>query len=340
MLPANGVYSEKGCIVHYRFRPLLSCLMLLALHPAAWGQSAPHTVKQLRITILSTMLAQQGIGEWGFSALVEADGRRILFDAGGQEGTVLANSATLKIDLSDVQDLVLSHNHDDHTMGWLTLRRTLMQRNPRALSVTHVGEGIFLPRISGDGQMEKDRQRDSADYTSTGGRVIVYPGFTEIYPGIYLTGPVPRVYPEKNYGMGNQVMKMLDRRANTVDDNVPEDMSMLIRTEKGLVLLSGCGHSGIVNTLHYGSQTVPGPNFYAAIGGFHLLNNTDAQLQWTAGQLKQVGTRYFMGAHCTGLEAVYTLRSLLGLKRGECIVGAVGTVFDIDKGFITGPLNR
>ena len=317
-----------------------TCILLLVLQLGVRGQSAPHTVKNLRITILSTMLAQQGIGEWGFSALVEADGRRILFDAGGREGTVLTNCAELKIDLTDVQDLILSHNHDDHTKGWLSLRRNLMKRNPKALSVTHVGEGIFLPRVAADGKIERDRQEDSIAYVTTGGRVIVYPGFREIYPGIYLTGPVPRAYPEKNYGMGNQVMKMLDVKGQTIDDNIPEDMSMLIRTGKGLVLLSGCGHSGIINTVQYGTSKVPGPAVFAAIGGFHLLNNTEAQLQWTADQLKQVDTKYFMGAHCTGLEAVYSLRSLLGLPRSACIVGAVGTVFDIDKGFITGPLNR
>ncbi len=63
------------------------------------------------------MLADDGIGEWGFSALVESDGHKILFDTGARPNTVLENAKELKIDLSDVQDVILSHFHDDHTTG-------------------------------------------------------------------------------------------------------------------------------------------------------------------------------------------------------------------------------
>ena len=100
--------------------------------PSSAGPRAE--VHALKITILSTMLADDGIGEWGFSALVEADGRKILFDTGARPNTVLENAKELKIDLSDVQDVVLSHFHDDHTTGLMTLRREFAKTNPAALS--------------------------------------------------------------------------------------------------------------------------------------------------------------------------------------------------------------
>ncbi|MEJ7671408.1 MAG: hypothetical protein WKF59_01485 [Chitinophagaceae bacterium] len=78
----------------------------------------------------------------------------------------------------------------------------------------------------------------------------------------------------------------------------------------------------------------------AAIGGFHLLQNTDDQIRWTADQLKTSGIRYFMGAHCTGIEPVYQIREWVGLKRGECIVGSVGGTFDLEKGFAAMLLTR
>ena len=107
----------------------------------------PHAeLKSLKITILSTMLADDGIGEWGFSALIEADGRKILFDTGAHPNTVLDNAKDLKIDLSDVQDVVLSHFHDDHTTGLMPLRTELSKKNPSALSRVHVAKGIFLER--------------------------------------------------------------------------------------------------------------------------------------------------------------------------------------------------
>ena len=97
----------------------------------AGGQ--PAQVRTLKITILSTMLADSGIGEWGFAALVEADGHRLLVDTGARPETVLQNARDLKVDLSNVEEVVLTHNHGDHVGGLLTLRKEMMKSNPKAL---------------------------------------------------------------------------------------------------------------------------------------------------------------------------------------------------------------
>ncbi len=297
-----------------------------------------HTVGNLKITILSTMMTQQsGTGEWGFSALVEADSIKILFDAGGRETTVLNNAREMKIDLSVVPTLILSHNHDDHTAGWLPLRRSMSSINQQALSVTHVAPGFFDTRITKEGKEEHDRQADSVLYVQTKGKIIEHKGFTEIFPGIYLTGNVPRAYPEKNYGAG---LKKDNATGKTIEDNIPEDMSLVVRTRDGLVLLSGCGHSGIINTIKHVRDNLQQEPVYAAIGGFHLFANADDQLKWTSSELKKAGIRYFMGAHCTGIEPVYQIREWAGLKRGECVVGSVGASFQVGKGFQSGPLTK
>src|SRR5712691_10521734 len=122
--------------------PLLFSASLLA-------QTRPdsHTVRDLRIQVLSTMLADTaGIGEWGFAALVDVDGHRILFDTGARPQTVLANAPELKVALSNITDVVLSHHHGDHTGGLITLRRALVEKNAKAISVAHVGKGIFYKR--------------------------------------------------------------------------------------------------------------------------------------------------------------------------------------------------
>ena len=118
-----------------------SLAVLLGLAP-----EATPPVRTARIAILSTMLAEKGIGEWGFSALVEVDGKRILFDTGAQPDTVLRNAGVLGIDLSDVTDVVLSHSHWDHVGGLETLRRAFSGKNPAAMSRVHVGKGFFTPR--------------------------------------------------------------------------------------------------------------------------------------------------------------------------------------------------
>ena len=107
---------------------------------------AAEPARAVKVTVLSTMLAGnpgRGIGEWGFAALLEVDGRRLLIDTGERPETVLRNAGELGIDLSDVTDLVITHNHADHTAGLVTLRRELAKKNARALSRAHVARGIF-----------------------------------------------------------------------------------------------------------------------------------------------------------------------------------------------------
>jgi 7,8-dihydropterin-6-yl-methyl-4-(beta-D-ribofuranosyl)aminobenzene 5'-phosphate synthase len=127
-----------------RLARLIFLLPMLALFSAAtalaqtsFGAPAGKAlaeVRNLRVTILSTMLADDGIGEWEFAALVETDGHKILYDTGARPTTVLENAREVKIDLSGVQDVILSHHHDDHPTGLITLRRELSRSNPAALS--------------------------------------------------------------------------------------------------------------------------------------------------------------------------------------------------------------
>ena len=105
-----------------------------------FGQSPQ--IENFKITILSTMLSDTHIGEWGFSAIIEADGERILFDTGSRENTVLLNAEELNIDLGDIKDVFLSHNHSDHTGGLISLKKNI----PNSFSNAHIDEGIFYLR--------------------------------------------------------------------------------------------------------------------------------------------------------------------------------------------------
>jgi 7,8-dihydropterin-6-yl-methyl-4-(beta-D-ribofuranosyl)aminobenzene 5'-phosphate synthase len=181
-----------------RPRPLLLMGMVAALLAALTicgeaAEPAEGRIGSVKVTVLSTMLADtKGIGEWGFAALVEADGRRLLFDTGARPSTVLANARELGVDLSNVTDVVLSHHHGDHTGGLLTLRRELMKANPKALSRCYVGRGIFLPRAGDDNREGNETIALKEPYEATGGRFEEVARPTEIFPGGWLTGPVPR----------------------------------------------------------------------------------------------------------------------------------------------------
>src|SRR5215475_11780004 len=143
-------------------RALAGALVQGPITPAA-------QIGTLKITLLSTMLVGNptGLGEWAFFALVEADDHRLLLDTGAHPDTVLQNARDLNVDLSDVREVVLTHNHWDHVTGLLTLRREMMKKNPAAMSVVYVARGIFYSRRSADGESLR-RIAISKEYEATG----------------------------------------------------------------------------------------------------------------------------------------------------------------------------
>jgi len=304
-------------------------------------------VSDLKVTTLSTMLTElRGVGEWGYSALIEADGRTILFDTGERPDTVLRNAEELGIDLSTVDTVILSHNHFDHTGGLVTLRRALRAENPSALMETHAGKGIFLPRSMDQEAINKmppiPKQllvnvldvRD--EYETLGGRFVVHDKPYELHPGMWITGPIPRVHPEKNW----TPFMRIERNGALEEDTIPEDQALVINTEKGLVVIAGCGHAGIVNTMEYARVIAGGEPVHAVLGGFHLLSLTDEKVEWTGTKMREFGVQHVLGAHCTGINAVKLLRDSAHLGRGTSVVGAVGSIFALEDGIQLGSLNR
>lgn len=313
------------------FRIALYTVLSLGVVPPLRAADPPHRAHAVKVTVLSTMLADRGIGEWGYAALVEVDGRKILFDTGRYPETVLRNARELAIDLSDVTDVVLSHNHADHAGGLLTLRRELMKQNPAALSRVHVALGMFWSRPSpGDGRERNRMIALKGEYEATGGVFIEHTGPAELIPGVWFTGPVPRPHPERNWSIGDP--GRVRTPAGLAADSVPEDASLVIDTPEGLVLVAGCGHAGIVNTLEYARAFIRPDPVHAVIGGLHLFQASEEVLAWTAGKLREMGVKHLLAGHCTGIEATYRLRALVGLDRRTAVVSAVGSSFSLGRG--------
>jgi 7,8-dihydropterin-6-yl-methyl-4-(beta-D-ribofuranosyl)aminobenzene 5'-phosphate synthase len=237
-------------------------------------------VADLKITTLSTMLTEfRGVGEWGYAALIEADGHRVLFDTGMRPETVLRNAEELGIDLSTVDTVILTHNHFDHTGGLVTLRRELSRQNPEAMREAHVGKGIFLPRrsdpevlarlpIPSEFLVSVLEVRDG--YEALGGRFVIHDEPFEIVPGAWITGPIPRQHPEKNW----TAISSIEQDGRLIEDTIPEDQALVINTAKGLVVVAGCGHAGIVNTMEYARTIGGGQSIHAVVGGLHLMCRT------------------------------------------------------------------
>lgn len=290
----------------------------------AWAQTRPASVG---VTVLSTMLSSTFSGEWGFAALVEAGGDPILFDTGNRPDTVLNNAREMKVDLSRSPSVVLTHHHRDHTGGLISLRRDVMARNPKALGTAYVGKGILLPR-----QPANDFIVMRGEYESAGGKIIELDVPREISSKVWLTGPIARVHDERNWPSG----RMIRTAQGTVEDTLPEDQSMVIDAVQGLIVITGCGHAGIVNIVTAAQKLAPGRPVHSVIGGFHLFDADDKKLSWVAAQLKPLNIQYVLAAHCTGVESTFRLRELLGMPANRMTIAQVGMRFDAEKGISGG----
>jgi len=312
---------------------------------AALANNSRALASEVQVTILSSNLANgPTIGEWGFSALVEADGRCILFDAGRYPDTVIKNAEVLNIDLSCVTDVVLSHFHFDHNSGLLPLIKTLHDETSAAIRRVHVAEGFFSSRrptmkpgtfpTCMDGEQECNLMIAlRADIEGEGVEFVVHSEATEIFPSVWISGPVKRRHPEMNYPTGASGSKLEVRVAGDwVDDSIPESQALVVRTQNGPIVLLGCGHSGVVNALIQIQETIQDDAIHALMGGLHLFAADDQTLGWTADRLREIGIENLMAGHCTGIEPLIRLRAGLNLNRGTAVVGAVGSSFVLDEG--------
>ena len=151
--------------------------LLLIMSLVSFSQN--KKIENFKITILSTMLSDIHVGEWGFSAMIEADGKKILFDAGSRENTVLQNARELNISLENIKDVFISHNHKDHTGGLLKIK----ENYPNSFTDAHVGQGIFYSRPNENGS-EHYILKNKNKLDKLGVKFIRHYKPAEIMPGI------------------------------------------------------------------------------------------------------------------------------------------------------------
>ena len=305
--------------------------IFLTLHSAT-AKAADAVASEVKVTVLSSNLANGAtVGEWGLSALVEVDGNCILFDAGRYPDTVIKNAAVLNVDLSCVTDVVLSHFHFDHTTGLLPLLDNLREINPEAIQRVHVANGFFSSRRTASSGSEAESNqmiglRDSIE--AQGVEFLIHAEATEIFPAVWVSGPVERRHLEQNYSANLNVAMDGD----WVRDFVPESQALVVRTDEGPIVLLGCGHSGVVNALDHIQDTIQDEAVHALMGGLHLFAASDETLEWTAQRLLEIGVENLMAGHCTGIEPLMRLRAGLNLDRSTAVVGAVGSSFVLGEG--------
>jgi 7,8-dihydropterin-6-yl-methyl-4-(beta-D-ribofuranosyl)aminobenzene 5'-phosphate synthase len=282
-----------------------------------------RTFDEVRVRFLSTQMTGNAAAraEWGFSALVEADDAKLLFDTGNLPDTVTANATVLNVPLRGIRDVILSHWHFDHTGG---VRSVLDAVGPEG-STIYAHPAIFDEKFSSRSTSEQVNTLRTRRAAIEAGRGIfdLSDAPREIRPGFVLTGSIPRADSRDEKLAAGNMMRQGDR---LVVDTVPDEQALVINTRDGLIVVTGCGHAGVVNTVNFVRRLLPGRPIAALIGGFHWFQTSEPDVVEAGKQLQALGVSRLVGAHCTLVEPMFTLRQH-GWSREAAAVGIVGNDF-------------
>jgi 7,8-dihydropterin-6-yl-methyl-4-(beta-D-ribofuranosyl)aminobenzene 5'-phosphate synthase len=251
---------------------------------------------EIRITTLSENTANYGVlGEWGLSILVEADGNKILMDTGMGISTVY-NADRMGIDLTGISTIVLSHGHADHTGGLLDVLR----KSNGAAVIAH--PDIWTPKYV---QRSKDdfhyigMQFTRKELESYGARFIFSDKPVSIAEHITTTGEIEML---TDYEMIDNNLFIKDD-GQMLPDKLADDLALVIDAEYGLVVILGCAHRGLINTLRHAQKITGKDLIYAVIGGTHLFRAGEERIRRSVADLKDIGIQKLGVSHCTGFAA-------------------------------------
>jgi 7,8-dihydropterin-6-yl-methyl-4-(beta-D-ribofuranosyl)aminobenzene 5'-phosphate synthase len=276
-----------------------------------------------RITILCENLVGRltGSGEHGFSAFIETDGGNYLFDT-GKGPSIVGNSLSLNKDLKTVQKVFLSHGHYDHTGGLpevLNLRREVD---------VHVHPDVFIDRIHIRPEGNKEMRRfvglpfKRRYLESLGAHFLFNKDFIEVGKGMFLTGEVPRKTPFEK----PDPRLFSEKDGKTAQDIFMDDQSLILDTDRGLILILGCAHSGMINIINHVVDKTGKERFFAILGGTHLDFLTPEQLEASILSLKKMAIEKIGASHCTGMKAAFRLQQEFGER---FFYGCVGTELEV-----------
>lgn len=277
-------------------------------------------IGKLKITTLVDNHALIGSKYWaehGLSFLIEADGEKILFDT-GQTGEVIAhNLERFNEDLSDLKHVVLSHGHYDHTGGL----EEIAKRTDNTTVYAH-------PDIFYDKYVKRDKKYKpigipfEEDELKNSFKFNLKKKGAEIIGSVRTTGQIPRI--TKFEGVPKRFY--IKKNNRYINDDISDDQALVLSTRNGIMVILGCTHSGIVNTLYHIKKITGKKDIFGLIGGIHLWSAKEGQLQKTAKVIKEFKPRFIGLSHCSGINTFNYFSKVFGEK---VFLNSAGSVFEI-----------
>lgn len=272
-------------------------------------------IESLKVTVVVENTARMGVegvlGKHGFCALIEAKNKdytvKVLLDAGPSPDVLLNNLKALNLDLSGLDVIVVSHGHYDHTGGLLEVLK--MVEKPIPVIIHPDG---LKPKFSSKPKLRYiGNPFKESDIEAEGGILVKVKNPVTIIDGLTTTGEIERATP---YERPKSFWTVEDGRY--VEDLILDDQALAAKlTGKGLVVITGCAHSGIVNTILHSMKLTGSNRVHAVLGGFHLVDADDERLIKTVERLRELGVETLRPGHCTGSKAVNLLTNVFG---GRC----------------------
>jgi 7,8-dihydropterin-6-yl-methyl-4-(beta-D-ribofuranosyl)aminobenzene 5'-phosphate synthase len=278
-------------------------------------------LQDLRFTIVvensaslgnSSVWAQHGLSiflELGFGP----ERMKLLLDTGASPEVMLHNADALDLDLCHLDLICLSHGHYDHTGGLMGI---LQRVEDRVCILAH--PDIFVPKLKARPDLEFIGPPFSrAEAEAAGAIMLDCLGPVIVTPGVMTTGEVPRIETFETVE-GFWTVK----EGQYCRDEIPDDQALAINLPgKGLVVITGCAHSGIINTIRHTQKITGVEELYAVLGGFHLMGADDKRIEATAEALQQLDPTFVRPGHCTGQRAICRLQEALGERCQPLAVG-------------------
>ncbi len=264
------------------------------------------------------------MAEWGLSVLIDTGRKKILLDAGTSD-LYMENACALGVNLQDVDALVISHGHFDHTGGV----PSFVEVNEKASVYLHK-DALYEAYGETDGKVETEPCSipwTEEEMDAVWPRIQFTSGKVQLYDNVTLLGDIPDL---EGYPATEQFWRRVEKEDGSgetelIPDTMSHEQVIIVEEEAGLFIFSGCSHRGVVPTIRYVQQQMPGKRIAGLIAGMHLYPASAEMRRKIVQEIAALDMDVVFPVHCTGMDAILQMKALMGDK---CVVACTGDAYE------------